>query len=49
MFTTCVGLGRFQTEEVRLVKWMFNVIFVSVDGDKELNNIEYSTEDPYKN
>lgn len=42
-------VGRFQSKEVRLVKWMFNVVFVSVDGKEELKNIVYSTDNPFKN
>lgn len=42
-------VGRFQSKETRLVKWMFNVVFVSIDGKEELKNIVYSTDNPYKN
>ena len=42
-------VGRFQSKETRLVKWMFNVVFVSIDGKAELKNIVYSTDNPYKN
>lgn len=37
-------VGKFSTKEVRLVKWMFNVVFVSVDGSEELKGIVYSTD-----
>lgn len=35
-------IGEFKTPEVRLVKWMFNAVFVSPDGKKEIDNIIYS-------
>lgn len=35
-------VGKFKTPEVRLVKWMFNAVFVSPDGKKEIDNIIYS-------
>ena len=40
-------VGKFQTKEVRLVKWMFNVSFVSTDGKEELKGIQYSVDNPY--
>ena len=35
-------VGQFSTEEVRLVKWMFNAILVTPDGEEALTNITYS-------
>ncbi|MGM0376402.1 MAG: family 20 glycosylhydrolase [Bacteroidota bacterium] len=35
-------VGEFSTEEVRLVKWMFNAILVTSNGEKALTNIKYS-------
>ena len=35
-------VGKFKIPEVRLVKWMFNAVFVSPDGKKEIDNIIYS-------
>lgn len=35
-------IGKFKTPEVRLVKWMFNAVFVTPDGKKEIDNIIYS-------
>ena len=35
-------VGEFSTEEVRLVKWMFNAVLVTTDGEKALSNIKYS-------
>jgi len=35
-------VGKFNSKEVRLVKWMFNAVFVSPDGRHALENIVYS-------
>lgn len=35
-------IGKFSTPEIRLVKWMFNAVFVTPDGKKELDGIVYS-------
>ena len=35
-------VGKFTTNEVRLVKWMFNAVLVKADGTKVLDNIVYS-------
>lgn len=37
-------VGRFTTPEVRLVKWMFTAVFVSLDGEKAVDGLVYSTE-----
>ena len=35
-------VGRFSTKEVRLVKWMFTTVFVSLDGETEVEGLIYS-------
>lgn len=35
-------VGQFSTKEVRLVKWMFNCAFVTLDGKKEVEVLIYS-------
>lgn len=35
-------VGQFSTHEVRLVKWMFNCVFVAPDGTKEVEGLIYS-------
>jgi len=35
-------VGEFTSEEVRLVKWMFNAVIVTLDGKKALDGIIYS-------
>lgn len=35
-------VGAFQTSEVRLVKWMFTTVFVTLDGDKSVDGLIYS-------
>lgn len=35
-------VGGFRTDEVRLVKWMFTAVFVTPDGKKEVEGLEYS-------
>lgn len=37
-------VGKFNTREVRLVKWHFNCAFVSEDGKDEVKGLIYSTE-----
>lgn len=34
-------VGKFTTEEVRLVKWMFTTVFVTPDGRKAVGNLIY--------
>lgn len=36
-------VGKFTTKEVRLVKWMFTAVFVSLDGEKAVERLIYST------
>ena len=38
-------VGKFRTHEVRLVKWMFTTVFVTLDGQKAVEGLVYS---PYK-
>lgn len=35
-------VGKFSTPEVRLVKWMFTVVFVTPDGEKAAEGLRYS-------
>ena len=35
-------VGKFRTEEVRLVKWMFTTVFVTLDGQKAVDGLIYS-------
>ena len=35
-------VGRFSTNEVRLVKWMFTTVFVTLDGESEVKELIYS-------
>lgn len=37
-------VGKFTTNEVRLVKWMFTTIFVTLDGEKAVEGLVYSPE-----
>ena len=37
-------VGKFSTNEVRLVKWMFTAAFVTPDGDKAVEGLIYSPE-----
>ena len=41
-------VGRFQTPEVRLVKWMFTAMFVTPDGRDELDGLVYSADKPVR-
>lgn len=40
-------VGEFSTDEVRLVKWMFNAVLVTPDGREALDNIIYSPEQSF--
>ena len=35
-------VGKFRTDEVRLVKWMFTTVFVTLDGEKAIDGLIYS-------
>lgn len=35
-------VGKFSTPEVRLVKWMFTTVFVTLDGDRAMDGLIYS-------
>ncbi|MBQ8889909.1 MAG: beta-N-acetylhexosaminidase [Bacteroidaceae bacterium] len=35
-------VGKFRTDEVRLVKWMFTTVFVTLDGEKAVEGLVYS-------
>ncbi len=35
-------IGKFSTQEVRLVKWMFNAVLVTPDGSEAMDNIIYA-------
>ena len=35
-------IGKFRTDEVRLVKWMFTTVFVTPDGQKAVEGLIYS-------
>ena len=37
-------VGKFQTPEVRLVKWMFTTVFVTLDGSEVIDELIYSPE-----
>lgn len=41
-------IGKFQTPQVRLVKWMFTAVFVTPDGTESLENLIYSPTNPEK-
>ena len=41
-------IGKFQTPQVRLVKWMFTAVFVTPDGTEALENLIYSPTNPEK-
>lgn len=40
-------VGEFSTDEVRLVKWMFNAVLVTPDGREALHDIIYSPEQSF--
>ena len=35
-------IGKFRTEEIRLMKWMFTCVFVTPDGRKEMEGLIYA-------
>ena len=37
-------VGKFTIDEVRLVKWMFTTVFVTLDGEKAVEGLIYSPE-----
>lgn len=37
-------VGKFNTPQVRLVKWHFNFAFVTLDGKNEVNDLIFKTE-----
>ena len=37
-------VGKFSMNEVRLVKWMFTTVFVTLDGEKAVEGLIYSPE-----
>lgn len=37
-------VGKFKMEEVRLVKWMFTTVFVTLDGEDAVKGLVYSPE-----
>ena len=39
-------VGKFRSNEVRLVKWMFTTVFVTLDGQKAVDGLVYSVEKP---
>ena len=39
-------VGNFTTDEVRLVKWMFTTVFVTLDGRQAVGSLIY---DPDRN
>lgn len=41
-------VGKFQSPEVRLVKWMFTCVFVTPDGQKAVDGLVYSPEKKMK-
>lgn len=41
-------VGKFSTPEVRLVKWMFTTVFVTLDGEKAVDGLVYSPEKELK-
>ncbi len=41
-------VGEFNTEEVRLVKWMFTAVLVAPDGSKAVDNLIYSPDKIHK-
>ena len=41
-------VGKFRTHEVRLVKWMFTTVFVTLDGQKAVDGLVYSPEKKLK-
>lgn len=41
-------IGKFTTPEVRLVKWMFTTVFVTLDGQKAVDGLVYSPDKTLK-
>ena len=41
-------VGKFRTDEVRLVKWMFTTVFVTLDGEKAVEGLVYSPDKSMK-
>ena len=41
-------VGKFSTPEVRLLKWMFTTVFVTLDGEKAVDGLIYSPEKELK-
>ena len=41
-------VGKFRSNEVRLVKWMFTTVFVTPDGQKAVDGLVYSPEKKFK-
>ena len=37
-------IGKFSSDEIRLVKWMFTVVFVTPDGTDAVEGLVYSPE-----
>jgi len=37
-------VDKFQTEEIRLIKWMFTAVFVTPDGERAVDGLTYSPE-----
>lgn len=37
-------VGKFTIDEIRLVKWMFTTVFVTLDGEKAVEGLIYSPE-----
>jgi hypothetical protein len=41
-------IGKFRSNEVRLVKWMFTTVFVTPDGQKAVEGLVYSPDKKLK-
>jgi hypothetical protein len=41
-------VGKFRSNEVRLVKWMFTTVFVTPDGQKAVEGLVYSPDKKLK-
>jgi len=41
-------VGEFKTHQVRLVKWMFTTVFVTLDGERAVDGLVYSPEKKLK-
>lgn len=42
------SVGEFKTHQVRLVKWMFTTVFVTLDGERAVDGLVYSPEKKLK-